>query len=212
MAWLLIGLLIGLVVAALIYGWQQQQNRRQKALLRQAQYKNQQLSKSHDQHLASATKRLRQNYEARLTETIEHYQDQLALRNAQLQEEYEARISVLGMNHDAANPAIAVTGSDQLAQTEHPPASLSPEVKALEEEYNQRLKEVAHRLQKLYEKRYANKLAQIQAKQSQLKQDYNQQLAKTIEHYQDQFALRLAELEAEYETRVDVVKQSQVVD
>ena len=207
---LVIGLLLGLAIAALIYGWKQRQNRHQKALLRQAHHKMQQMEQSHGQQLTVETGRLRQAYQARLAETIEHYQDQLALRNVQLQEEYEARMVVLSMaNHDGADAA-AIAVTDETTPTENSDAQLNLENQALEQEYNQRLKEVARRLQQLYEKRYAEKLGQIQANQAKLKLDYRQQLSQTIEHYQDQFALRVAELEAEYETRIEVISQAQL--
>ena len=91
----LLGFLVGLLIALIVYWLQQQRIRKQRKMLQQLQRQHEQLDQTQVQHLNENVRQMRQSYKAELAQTIEHYQDQLAERIEQVREEYEARIEVM---------------------------------------------------------------------------------------------------------------------
>ncbi|NJL86302.1 MAG: hypothetical protein HC886_10510 [Leptolyngbyaceae cyanobacterium SM1_1_3] len=91
----LLGFLMGLLVALIVYWQQQQRIRKQKTLLQQLQQQSEQRDQTQQQHLSDSSQQLRQSHKAELAQMIEHYQDQLTKRVEQVREEYEARIEVM---------------------------------------------------------------------------------------------------------------------
>ncbi|ASC73822.1 uncharacterized protein XM38_047950 [Halomicronema hongdechloris C2206] len=134
---------------------QQYEARLREAARRLQQAYEQQLK----QKLQVATQTLQADYEQRLAQKIEHYQDQLAQRSAQLEEAYEARLQALSMGQpEAASQAPARSDPETLAtfkqqlQQEYD-QKLSQQLEQYHQRLTQRIDDLEHD--------YANRLMQL---------------------------------------------------
>ncbi|MFE4107301.1 hypothetical protein [Almyronema epifaneia] len=204
----LLGFLVGLLVALIVYWLQQQRIRQQKKLLLQLQQQHEQLDQTQSQHLSDNTHQLRQSYKAELAQTIEHYQDQLAKRVEQVREEYEARIEVMQL----AQSAIAESGTgepvdwpetasavvthdatstaakpDLAARTLEPTATLAPPMPAPESP--------------------ALNQAQLDSSLQQFRQDFDGQLAIRLKQQQRLLVQQITDFKQAYDGRLRNLEQ-----
>lgn len=209
---IIIALLIALLVGILIgYSSVQGRLRRQSEALKESQNRLSELETSYEARLKETTQRLRQDYEAELAETIEHYQDQLSDKTSELHQTYETRLKVLQeglvIPIEAEIPSTARGTIEPIAESSETPLS-RPEVLHLKRQYEIRLKEAAQKLQQAYEKQLAQHAKTVTA---DLQADYEKRLADKIEHYDKQSAIRQAQLEQEYASRYEALSQAHAI-
>jgi hypothetical protein len=209
-----IAFVIGFLLAILIgYFWMQGRLKRQAEALKDSQRRLEEMEQSHEARLRETTQQLRRDYEADLTETIEHYQDHLSQKTLELEQTYETRFKVLqqgDISSRSQDDGQSATVSNAVASTRPPTSSsittepvlsesdasaLRTEVLHLKRQYEMRLKEAAHKLQKAYERQLAQ---HVKAVKSDLKADYDRKLLEQTEVFEQQLAKRQAELEEEF--------------
>lgn len=209
---LLIFFLIGILVG---YSLVQKRLRKQTETLKVTQRRLTEMEQSHELRLRETTERLRQDYEAELAETIEHYQDQLSQKTIEMEQIYETRFRVLQRGELPDSTPEAVTANMGLAAVPYnepqpqpvmfhkgiepveasPTQSHSqPELMHLKRQYELRLKEAAQKLQKAYEKQLADHARNVRA---DLEAEYDRRVNEKLQEYEEQFAQRQRSLEAE---------------
>lgn len=201
---LLVGLVIGLAIA---YLWMQGRIRRQAQALKASQQRLNDLEAEHERRLRETLKTLRADYDTHLAQQIAHYQDELADRTLELEQEYQMRMEVLQQGIDVAPPAAPARAPGPVeAIGPSETAKLSaPEVVKIKHQYETRLKEAAQKLQHAYEQQLAQR---VKAASTAVQHDYETRLAQKIEHYEQQFATRITQLEEEYQARHEMLNKA----
>lgn len=92
---LFIGLCIGVFVAAVVYWLMRQRIEKLVTALQNNQRRLQQLESEHEIRLRAATDQLQADYERKLAEKIEYYQDEHMLQEDLLEMEFETRLDVI---------------------------------------------------------------------------------------------------------------------
>lgn len=201
---LLVGLVIGLAIA---YLWMQGRIRRQAQALKASQQRLNDLEAEHERRLRETLQTLRADYDTHLAQQIAHYQDELADRTLELEQEYQMRMEVLQQGVDVAPPAAPARAPGPVeAIGPSETAKLSaPEVVKIKHQYETRLKEAAQKLQHAYEQQLAQR---VKAASTAVQHDYETRLAQKIEHYEQQFATRIAQMEEEFQARHAVLSEA----
>lgn len=176
---LLVSLLVGIVI-----GYQLRSPDHGDAdALQLAQKKLADQERAHESRLRDATLTLQQDYARQLTSKIEHYQDQMSQRLAELEQEYQARLDVLSQAQSSDPQATASEPAPDFALQDLELAVEQPISTQDEDLLTQKVNEaIAH-----------------------LQQDYETRLAEKSDQYQSQLAQKMAELEAEYASRLDAL-------
>ncbi|NMF84778.1 hypothetical protein [Nodosilinea sp. P-1105] len=170
---LLISLLVGVIIG--FYLRQARINGLTTAL-KQSQGREKELEQEHESRLQAATLKLQQDYETQLAEKMEAYQSQYETQLSQMESTYQARQSLI-----AQGIGDGIAGGNDMASTIE---------QRIRQQYESRLKEVAHKIQQAYEQHLQAKL--VEAREV-AQADYDQRLAQVIEHYQDELEQRLAQ-------------------
>lgn len=92
---LFIGLILGVLAAAIVYWLMQQRIKKLISALQNTQRRLQQLENEHEIRLRTATDQLQADYEQQLAEKIEYYQDHHILESELKEVEFETRLEVL---------------------------------------------------------------------------------------------------------------------
>ncbi|KPQ37115.1 MAG: Protein of unknown function (DUF1049) [Phormidesmis priestleyi Ana] len=95
----LVGLVIGLLGALVVYWLMKQRINRLVSALQNNQRRLQQLENEHEIRLRAATDQLQADYERQLAEKIEYYQDDQMLQTELMALEFETRLKVLEDAH-----------------------------------------------------------------------------------------------------------------
>lgn len=216
------GIIIALLIMFLLgilagYSWVKSRVRKRTEELKVAQRRLAEIEQSHELRLREATEKLRQDYEAELSATIEHYQDQLSKKTVEMEQIYKTRFQVLqqGAMPAATSPdpfqrsgARAISnrpeqsqlpqGRNQEAIADHSTsASMQSELLNLKEQYETRLREATQKLQTSYEQQLADN---IQTAKADIETEYEQRLNNSREELEQDFAERQAQLEQELAT------------
>ncbi|MGF1458193.1 MAG: hypothetical protein ACFBSG_04130 [Leptolyngbyaceae cyanobacterium] len=109
---LLIMFLIGILVG---YSLVQRRLRTHAEELKVTRRRLDEMAQSHELRLREATDQLRHDYEAELSETIEHYQDQLSQKSIEMEQIYETRFRVLQQGSGVAAPQSLATANTGLS-------------------------------------------------------------------------------------------------
>ncbi len=135
------------------------------------------------QHVKSVTADLQAEYEQRLTEKIEHYDQQFAARQTQLEQEYASRYSALNSaQSDNLSPGeIMSTGRETTMTLQPQNQSAASPTSSVDID------------------------ARIREATQQIRQDYERQLSTKLEEYQTKLDSRVQELEKDYRTRLDAI-------
>jgi len=207
---LLIMFLLGILVG---YALVQRRLRKQAEELKITQRRLTEMEQSHELRLRDATEQLRLDYESQLSNTIEHYQDQLSQKTIEMEQIYETRFRVLqqGGMPAIAQPVATVSGVQSVPNSsrqvtpdqyrgvepiadDSPQALTQPELLHLKRQYELRLKEATQKLQKAYEAKLAEHAKTTRA---DIQSEYERQLAEKYQEFEREFADRQAELEQE---------------
>ncbi|MDB9528327.1 hypothetical protein PN498_20210 [Oscillatoria sp. CS-180] len=212
---LLIAFLVGILVC---YSLMQGRMRRQAKALKISQRRLEEIEQSHELRLRETTTQLRQEYEAELAETIEHYQDQLSQKAIEMEQVYETRFRVLQQGEISPPPPppepqrvvhtdpivkISPTPVPRRGEIEPLPddrdrALTHPQILHFKKQYEARLKEAVQKLQSAYEKQLA---AHAKAVREDIKKEYEIRLSAKSKAYEQQLAEETARLEEEYRNR-----------
>ncbi len=92
---LFIGLMIGVLAATIVYWLMQQRIKKLTSILQNNQRRLQQLENEHKTRLRTATDQLQSDYERRLAEKIEYYQDDQMTQSKLKEMEFETRLEVV---------------------------------------------------------------------------------------------------------------------
>ncbi len=211
------GLIVALLTAFLIglalgYTYLQTRWKRQSIALKESQRRIRELEQAHERQLQETRDRLRAEYEAEISATIEHYQDQLSRKTLELEQTYETRIQVLQQSAAAApdlQPAIAenlgnrfetalqgrpyALNEASLSAPQPADAPLSqPELLRLKRQYEVKLKEAAQKLQKAYERQLAQNAKNLRA---DLQAEYEKRLDARLQAKDQELADLRAKME-----------------
>jgi HEAT repeats len=105
----MIGLLLG---AAIFYFVLQSKIKSKESALQQSRRQLERLEHEHQERISEVTHQLQSDFDTQLAEKIERYQDQHAQQLADLEAEYETRITVFDSLHDNAMTGYAPTVAD----------------------------------------------------------------------------------------------------
>ncbi|HEY9736615.1 MAG TPA: hypothetical protein V6D06_10045 [Trichocoleus sp.] len=199
---LLISLLIGFLIG---YSLRQGRIGGLSQALKQSQKRNEELEREHELRLQEATAQLQRDYESQLAEKIERYQDQIEERTALLEQEYQGRLAVVEQGRQGADAGF--TPALEAISTTEPAVGISPEIQYVEQQvkrqYENRLKEAAHKIQQAYEQHLRQKLRE---NRDLMQKDYENRLAQKIEHYEQQLATQMEQLQSDYELRLQALR------
>ncbi len=170
---LLISLLVGVIIGFYL---RQARINALTAALKQSQDREKELEQEHESRLQAATLKLQQDYETQLAEKMAAYQSQYETQLSQMESTYQARQSLIAQGAGGGMAG----GNDMAATIEQ----------RIRQQYESRLKEVAHKIQQAYEQHLQAKL--VEAREV-AQADYDQRLAQVIEHHQDELDQRLAQ-------------------
>ncbi len=92
---LFLGLMIGVLAAAVVYALMKRRIDRLLGVLKNNQRRLKQLEREHKTRLQTATEQLQADYEQQLAEKIEYYQDDQILHEELKELEFETRLSVI---------------------------------------------------------------------------------------------------------------------
>ncbi|MEL6319850.1 MAG: hypothetical protein AAFQ57_04270 [Cyanobacteria bacterium J06626_14] len=151
--------------------------------LKEAAHKLQQAyEKQLAQHAKSVTADLQAEYEQRLTEKIEHYDRQFAVRQAQLEQEYASRYGALSQSQGGSlTPSEIISTRNDTTVTLQ--SQNQPSTTLTQADLEGRIREATQ----------------------QIRQDYERQLSTKLEEYQTQLNSRVQELEKDYRTRLGAI-------
>lgn len=185
----------------------QLRRRYEKRLKEAAQKLQQAYEKQLAQHVKTVTAELQADYEQRLTAKIEHYDEQFAIRTAQLEAEYAAQ-------HEALSQSQPIPTPDEVIgelPNQHPSKSgtredvtvtLQPMPPSNFSAAPQQFPSPQIPSPQMTE---AEIDARIEAATQKVRQDYEQQLSTKLREYQRKLTSKVQELEDSYQERLNVL-------
>ena len=179
------------------------------------------------QHAKTVTADLQADYEKRLAEKIEHYDEQFSSRNAQLEKEYASRYEALRLaqgdpdqrepapnepnqgeptqaeSAEPVTPGVAVPTPSQIMGTgDETTVTLQPFVRPSSTPVPQEIPSSSSQLTQ------EDIEARIQEATQQVRHEYEAQLSAKLKEYQKQLTSRMQELEEDYRNRLNTLAES----